>query len=173
MSTSGPRPNSKDSRSEEISMQVEGIVSTLRAGVYLGEAHNAVWLFRAGDSGILGVIGSVKPNTPASAQVKNVASSSKSIQEILRPLLPPTLTLEIQPTTGPPSSNKLTQPKSASGNMKPLANSNTRLPAQQLPPQHHGFYLQNRRSAPLQRASALALLSRTASQTPTSSENSP
>ena len=36
---------------------VEGIVSTLRAWAYLGEAHNVVWLCRAGDLGILEVIG--------------------------------------------------------------------------------------------------------------------
>ena len=58
LSTSGPRPNSKDSRSEQMPVTVEEIVSTLRTGVYLGEAQNVVVrLCRVGDSRILEVIG--------------------------------------------------------------------------------------------------------------------
>jgi len=58
LSTSGPRPNSKDNRSEQMPITVEEIVSTLRTGVYLGEAQNVeVRLCGAGDSRILEVIG--------------------------------------------------------------------------------------------------------------------
>ena len=60
----------------------------------------------------------MKPNTPASSWVKNEASSSQLIQETPQLLLLPILTLEIQPATGPPSSNKSTQSKPASGYMK-------------------------------------------------------
>ncbi|KAG0634239.1 hypothetical protein HOY80DRAFT_1025874 [Tuber brumale] len=56
-STSGPRPNSKDSPSEQIPIMVEEILSTLRTGVYLGEAQNVVVrLCRVGDSRIGEVI---------------------------------------------------------------------------------------------------------------------
>jgi len=58
ISTSGPRPNSKDSRSEHRHITVEEIESTLRTGVYLGEAWNIVIrIYRAGDSQIGEMLG--------------------------------------------------------------------------------------------------------------------
>ncbi|KAG0633533.1 hypothetical protein HOY80DRAFT_1104625 [Tuber brumale] len=58
LSTIGPRPGSKDGRSEQKPITVEEIVSTLRTAVDLGEAQNVVvHLRRAGDSQILEVIG--------------------------------------------------------------------------------------------------------------------
>ena len=41
-STSGPQPNTKDSRSEQMPITAEDIVSMLRTGEYLGEARNVV-----------------------------------------------------------------------------------------------------------------------------------
>ena len=94
MRTSGPRPSSKDSRSEKIPIRVEEIVSMLRIEVYLSEAQNVVIrLYCAGDSRILELIDGTE--SPASSRVKKEASSSKSIQETLQLLVPLTSTLEI------------------------------------------------------------------------------
>jgi len=117
LKTSGQRPNSNDSRSGKIPT-VEEILAMLRKGVYLGEAITsssgyAVQEIRESSRW------PVEPNTPASFHGKNAASSSNLIRETLRPP-PPTLMLEIQPAAGPPSGNKLTQPKPTSGYMKPL-----------------------------------------------------
>ena len=64
-STSGPRPNSKYSRGEKIPVTVELIVSTLRPGVYLGEAQNfVICLCCIGDSLILALISETKYTPP-------------------------------------------------------------------------------------------------------------
>ncbi|PUU75163.1 hypothetical protein B9Z19DRAFT_1067648 [Tuber borchii] len=127
LSTSGSRPNSKTSGSEQIPITVEEIVSRLRTEVHLGEAQNVVvWLCRAEirESSRR----SVKLNTPALFWVKSEASSSKSIQETPQLFLPPALTLKIQPTTSLPSINESTQSKLTSESLKLK------------PPQHHPLY---------------------------------
>jgi len=58
LSTSGPRPNRKGSRKEKMPITVKEVVSMLRTGVDLAEAHNAgVRLCRVGPPRILEVIG--------------------------------------------------------------------------------------------------------------------
>jgi len=113
LSTSGQRHNSKDGGIEQMPSTVEMNASALGTELYLGGGQNvATSLCNAGDSQILKVIGDSEypPLVPGEKQ----ASSSKSIQVIPRPSLPPTSRLEIQPTTGPPSSNKSTQSKPTS-----------------------------------------------------------
>ena len=113
LSTSGQRHNSKDGGIEQMPSTVEKNVSTLRTELYLGEGQNVpTTLCNAGDSQILNVIGDSE--YPPLVPGKKQASSSKSIQGTPRPSLPPTSRLEIQLTTGPPSSNKSTQSKTTS-----------------------------------------------------------
>jgi len=97
-------------------------VNAKNGGVlYLGEAQNAdIRLYRAGDSQILEVIDNTE--SPTSSRVKTEASSSKSTQET------PTSTLEIQPSTGSPSSNKSTQSKTYLGVYKTLTYQHSRHP---------------------------------------------
>jgi len=86
LSTSGPRPNSRDSRSEQMPVTVEEIISTLRTGVYLGEAQNVVvHLRRAGDSRILEVIGETE-------YPRLVPGEKRSLLIKVDPGNPPTLT---------------------------------------------------------------------------------
>lgn len=86
LSTSGPRPNSKGGRSEQLPVTVEEIISTLRTGVYLGEAQNVVVHLRcAGDSRILEVIGDTE-------YPRLVPGEKRSLLIKVDPGNPPTLT---------------------------------------------------------------------------------
>ena len=117
LSTSGPRPDIKNSGIKKTPSMVEDILSTLRTRVYLGEALNIfLHLCCARDSRSLKVVG--ETDYPRLFPCENEASSSNLIQETPSLLLPPTLPLEIQPATCPPWSNKLSQPKPTLAYMK-------------------------------------------------------
>jgi len=128
-STSGPRLNGKDSRSEQRAITVEEIVSAQRTGANFGEAQKAtIGLCRARDSRSLLVIGETQ-------YFRLVRHSKPSLSIKLYPTNPTALAATHinarEPTGGrSPSSNKSTQSKPSSGYMKPLAHCNTHVPAQ-------------------------------------------
>jgi len=119
LSASGPRPNSRDSRSEKMAIKVEEIVSGLRTGVYLGESQHVVLLCHEGDSGIGGVVGGTE--YPCLAPCEKQGLLIKVNPGNLRHLT----STDIKPSdptdyhTGPQSSNKSIQSKPITRYMKP------------------------------------------------------